>query len=167
MPQLRRFCQQESGGLQVWHHPDWHDFRITPSMDYSNIKLMQMMGTKMAYLSERQDVLSQNIANADTPGYKATQLRELDFERMALSEARKLKLRATSSGESMEGSKPTQDFRRQEERETHETTPVENNIALEEQMAMMADNNLQYNTVTNLYTKTSEMFKVALGQGGR
>jgi flagellar basal-body rod protein FlgB len=152
-------------GYGVKRFSSWHDFRMGTNMDYSNVKLMQMMATKMAYLSERQDVLAQNVANADTPGYKAKQLRELDFERLALSEARRLKLRASSSGESMLGSRPTQDFRRQEEEETHETTPVENNIALEEQMAMVADNKLQYDTVTNLYTKTSEMFKVALGQG--
>ncbi len=135
-------------------------------MDYSNIKLMQMMGVKMAYLSEKQDILAENVANADTPGYQAKKMRDLDFERMALSEARRLKMKTTSSGSSLEGTRPTQDFRREEQRKTHETTPVDNSIALEEQMAMVAGNNLEYMTVTNLYTKTSDMFKVALGQGG-
>lgn len=135
-------------------------------MDYSSIKLMNMMGIKMAYLSEKQDILAQNVANADTPGYQATKLRDLDFNRMALSEARRLKMKTTTTGESLAGARPTRDFRMEEQRKTHETTPVENSIALEEQMAMVAENNLEYMTVTNLYTKTSDMFKVALGQGG-
>jgi flagellar basal-body rod protein FlgB len=134
-------------------------------MDYSSINLMKMMSTKMAYLSEKQDVLAQNVANADTPGYSAVKMRDLDFERMAMNEARKLKMRTTSSGSSMEGTRPTKDFRTETQRKTHETTPVDNNIALEEQMAMVAQNNLEYMTVTNLYTKTSDMFKLALGQG--
>ena len=134
-------------------------------MDYSSINLMKMMGTKMAYLSEKQDILAQNVANADTPGYTAKKMRDLDFEKLALNEARKLKLRTTSSGSSMEGTRPTHDFRTEEQRKTYETTPVDNNIALEEQMAMVAQNNLEYMTVTNLYTKTSDMFKLALGQG--
>lgn len=134
-------------------------------MDYSNIKLMQMMATKMAYLSEKQDILAQNVANADTPGYQAIAMRELDFERLALSEARRLKMKTTSAGASLEGSRPTKDFRTEDQRKTNETTPVENSVALEEQMAMVAQNNLEYMTVTNLYTKTSGMFKVAIGQG--
>lgn len=135
-------------------------------MDYSQIKLMQMMATKMAYLSERQDVLSQNIANADTPGYKPKQLRELDFERLALSEAHRLHMRTTSAGASLAGTRPTRDFRFEEQRKTYETTPVENEISLEEQMAKVAHNQLEYMTVTNLYSKTGTMFKTALGQGG-
>ncbi len=126
---------------------------------------MQMMGIKMSYLSERQDILAQNIANADTPGFKAKKLRDLDFERIALAEARRLHMKASSAGESLAGARSTQDFRREKQRETYETTPVENSIALEEQMAMVADNNLQYMTVTNLYTKTAGMFKVAIGHG--
>jgi flagellar basal-body rod protein FlgB len=135
-------------------------------MDYAQIKLMQMMEVKMAYLSERQDTLSQNIANVDTPGYKPKQLRELDFERMALAEARRLKMRASTAGSSLAGTRPTRDFRFETQRKTYETTPVENSVSLEEQMAKVAHNQLEYMTVTNLYGKTSGMFKTALGQGG-
>jgi flagellar basal-body rod protein FlgB len=135
-------------------------------MDYSGIKLMQMMEAKMAYLSEKQDVLAQNIANADTPGFKPKQMRNLDFDRLALAEARKLHLKTSSAGTSLAGTRSTQEFRQDKQRKTYETTPVENSISLEEQMAMVAQNNLDYMTVTNLYTKTSGMFKIALGQGG-
>jgi flagellar basal-body rod protein FlgB len=132
-------------------------------MDYSQIKLMQMMEVKMGYLAEKQDVLSQNVVNVDTPGYKPKQLKELDFERLALAEARRLKLKASSGGKSLEGVKQSQDFRTQVQRKTYETTPVENAVSLEEQMAKVAQNQLEYNTVTNLYSKTSGMFKVAIG----
>jgi flagellar basal-body rod protein FlgB len=132
-------------------------------MDYSQIKLMQMMEVKMGYLAEKQDVLSQNVVNVDTPGYKPKQLKELDFERMALAEARRLKLKASSGGKSLEGVKKSQDFRTQVQRKTYETTPVENAVSLEEQMAKVAQNQLEYTTVTNLYSKTSGMFKIAIG----
>ncbi len=132
-------------------------------MDYSQIKLMQMMEIKMGYLAEKQDILSQNVVNIDTPGYKPKQLRELDFERMAMAESRRLKMRATSMGSSMEGAKQSQDYRTQVQRKTYETTPVENSVSLEEQMAKVAQNQLEYTTVTNLYSKTSSMFRLAIG----
>jgi flagellar basal-body rod protein FlgB len=132
-------------------------------MDYSKLTLMNMMATKMGYLAERQDVLSHNIANIDTPGYKARDLKELDFKRLAANQANKLKMRMTSSLHSGGMPKMPDDFRDEKTRKTFETTPVENNISLEEQMAKVADTQLEYQKVTNLYRKTTSMFKTALG----
>ncbi len=131
-------------------------------MDYSNIRLMSLMQVKMAYLAENQDVLSQNIANSDTPGFAPKQLKKLDFKRLALIEARRLKMRATSA-EHLTGTKPVKDFREEEQRKTYETTPVDNAVALEEQMARMADNKAQYDMTINLYRKTAQLFKTAIG----
>lgn len=131
-------------------------------MDYSNIKVFSLMKTKMAYLAENQDILAQNIANSDTPGYKVKKLRDLDFEKLALAEARRLKMRAVP-GAAIGNSRPTPEFRQETQRKTYETTPVENTVALEEQMAKMAYNNADYSTMTNLYSKTASMFKMAIG----
>ena len=40
-------------------------------MTTQNLSLFKAMSAKMDYLNTRQRVLSQNIANADTPGYRA------------------------------------------------------------------------------------------------
>jgi len=40
----------------------------------SGISLFRLADDRMHYLAERQTVLSRNIANADTPGYKAQDL---------------------------------------------------------------------------------------------
>lgn len=132
-------------------------------MDFSNIRILALMQTKMAWDAENHDVISANISNADTPGYKAKELKKLDFERMAMNEARRLKM-ATVSGTSLSGSDPAQEFRVSKARKTYETTPVKNNVALEEQMAQLAYNNNDYQMVTNLYKKTTGMFKMAIDQ---
>lgn len=134
-------------------------------MDYSNIRLMSLMKMKMSWDSQNQDVLAQNVANADTPGYRAKELKPLDFEHMAMEESHRLKMRATS-GSSFDGSKEESkgDYRVEKSRKTFETSPVKNNIAIEEQMANMAKNNMDYQMITNLYKKTAGMFKTALGQ---
>lgn len=131
-------------------------------MDYSQIKLFSMMQVKMAYLAESQDVISQNIANADTPGYKAKQLHELDFQKLARAEAHRLELRATSPSHST-GMRKAEDFRVETQRQTFETTPVENSISIEEQMAKLSKNQYEYTMTTNLYNKTAQMFKTAIG----
>ena len=45
-------------------------------MDLTSLKLFKMAMTRMDWAAQRQKVLSQNIANADTPNYKA---RDIDF----------------------------------------------------------------------------------------
>jgi len=65
-------------------------------MDYSKITLFNMMQTKMGYLAERQDLLSNNVANIDTPGYKPRDLKELNFKKMAHNLTHKLQIRSTS-----------------------------------------------------------------------
>lgn len=42
--------------------------------------LMGMLRERMSWLNRRQDLLSQNVANADTPGYVARDLKPLNFE---------------------------------------------------------------------------------------
>ena len=51
-------------------------------MNLHNLDVFRISSQKMGWLSERQTVLAQNIANSDTPGYKAKDLRLPDFSSM-------------------------------------------------------------------------------------
>lgn len=131
-------------------------------MDFSKIKIFSMMQTKMSHLSERQDVLAQNIANVDTPGYKAKDLKELEFKNMVDAESHRLKLRATSPSHQQPQGRPA-DFRTVTMHDTYEISPMKNKVVVEEQMMKVAETKLQYDMTTNLYKKMSTMFKTAIG----
>jgi flagellar basal-body rod protein FlgB len=49
-------------------------------MNLPDIPLFAMLRERMSWLNQRQGVLSQNVANADTPGYGARDLKAPDFE---------------------------------------------------------------------------------------
>src|SRR5271154_1564687 len=49
-------------------------FARTATWMLSGIDLFQVAGDRMRYLTERQTLIARNIANADTPGYKAQDL---------------------------------------------------------------------------------------------
>ena len=133
-------------------------------MDYANIGILKMLKTSMGYTHERQDMLARNIANVDTPGYKAREMRETDFKKIVQAESRRLQMRGTS----VLHQKPlnaSQTFRDENLRKPYETTPTENTVVLEEQMAKVAENEMMHEQAANLYQKTSKLFKIALGGG--
>ena len=50
-------------------------------MSLSSMSIFAMAQSKMSWLGQRQTVLAQNIANADTPSYRAKDLEALDFQK--------------------------------------------------------------------------------------
>lgn len=133
-------------------------------MDYSSINLFKLMRVKMAYHGERQDVLARNVANLDTPGFTPRDLKPLDFNRLALIESNRLQMRATSASHISPKAHTSENFRHNEMRNYYETKPVENSTSVEQQSMMIAENQMEYQKVTNLYAKVSGMFKTAIGK---
>ena len=78
-------------------------------MDLNKLDIFRLTNSKMGWLSERQTVLAQNIANADTPGYKAKDLKAPDFSSM-LNTTRDVPVAKTSEGHLM-GTIKRADFR--------------------------------------------------------
>ena len=50
------------------------------AVNMSDMPLLAMLKQRMSWLSARQNVLAQNVANADTPGYTARYLKPINFE---------------------------------------------------------------------------------------
>ena len=50
-------------------------------MNLSDIPLFRMMSQRMEWLSQRQQLLAHNVANANTPGYKSQDLKPLTFKK--------------------------------------------------------------------------------------
>ncbi len=125
--------------------------------------LMQMLGTKMRYTSQRQGVLAQNIANVDTPAYKAQDMKKLDFSKLASSAATKLMMNTTSN-KHLSGlqSKPG-NFAIMDDRTTMEINPTGNNVTLEDQMAKLSDTGAEFQISQSLYKKFTGMYRMALG----
>ena len=132
-------------------------------MDFGKINLFHMMGVKMDYSNQRQAVLAKNLANIDTPGYKAEDMRTLDFGRLANAEANRLDLRATSPMHFDQGRRNKGGpYKVEESRKTDETNPVENSVVLEEQMMKVAQNQMDYQMTTQLYRKMVDIFKITV-----
>lgn len=135
-------------------------------MNFTSIPLITAMKSKLGYLSERQTVLAQNIANADTPNYQAKEVKAPDFGKTLSNSLQQLHLARTnekhlsgkivSSGNSHIINRDS----------TYERSPNGNNVVIEEEMSKIAENQAEYQKVLNLYRKSVDMFKTAIGKTG-
>ncbi|NCO02805.1 MAG: flagellar basal body rod protein FlgB [Alphaproteobacteria bacterium] len=134
-------------------------------MTLQNIPLFQAMGAKMSYLDTKQGVIAQNIANADTPDYRAHELTKVDFGSMLreVSGRYNVKMEATAPGHLSSNNDPANP-RNLKSRMTYEVAPAGNSVIIEEQMVNATKNTMDYNLVTNLMRKNVSMYMTALGK---
>lgn len=137
-------------------------------MNLLDIPLFGIMRSKLNYLSERQSVLAENVANADTPGYKARDIAEPDFKKLVsasgLDKSANLNMTVTSP-KHIAKNVPSSTFGASKRDTTYELNPNKNNVVIEEEMAKMSMNQAEYQKVLSLYSKGIAMFKTALGTG--
>lgn len=135
-------------------------------MDLTNLKLFQMATKRMDWLSKRQQVLSQNIANSDTPGYGPKDLKQLKFHDLLRPQMKRSTLQKTSSMH-IEAMHKNPKYRNDSKKETYETAPAGNSVILEEQLTKVSETQANHRLASNIYTKQISMLKLALGRPGR
>ena len=124
--------------------------------------IFSLLGKRMDWLGQRQQVLAQNIANADTPEYVPHDLKPQDFRRMVERNfAPGLKPVATQGGH-IQTSSLKADDRGVEDKNNYEVAPSGNAVVVEEQLVKVTQTQNDYNAITNLYKKQIAMFKMAL-----
>lgn len=127
------------------------------------LDLTAMLEVRMSYDAERQKVLAQNIANIDTPGYRAQDLVPLDFRNVLAAQTHQVPMMVTSALHKNGNMPYTQQFRSADQRNSFEITPTGGSVVSEEQMIKVAQNAADYQMTTSLYKKVGNLFKEALG----
>ncbi len=162
-----RFDERDAaGGAQKGPATGSNRARI---MAIGDLPIFSMMKQRLHWLTERQQVLAENVANANTPGYEAKDLKELDFGAMVEASGPKLAPVATTPGQigsPVAGAGFTLGQARGGEvmkSPDFETTPTGNSVVLEDEMVKVAQTQMDYETVTTLYSKSLGLVRMALG----
>ena len=130
----------------------------------SGIPLLDAIQGRIKYHSARAEPLAQNVANADTPGYKARDIAEPDFKDM-LAKSQKSGMKLTNS-KHMSGSVSNMAFDMMKRKTTYELNPNGNNVVLEEELINVSKNQSEYQRALSLYSKMNQMINSALGRNG-
>ena len=131
---------------------------------YSNLSLLQMAKKTMDWAARRQEVLAENVANADTPKFRPNDLKALDFKNELAGTTPSVQPVVTNPMHvaSAPYASPS-DVQR--ERKPYESEPDGNAVVLEEQMQKVGETRSSYELATTLFTKNMKMLRTALGKG--
>ena len=133
-------------------------------MELDKLSLFSVIKGRLAWLGHRQEVLAQNIANSDTPRYKARDLKALKFKDLVSNQSSNIRMVATAGSHLTGIPKRAIESKVETERRPMETSPNGNSVVLEEQMAKMSENSVGYRLTTELYKKHLGMIRTALGR---
>lgn len=130
-------------------------------MAISDIPILSMLRTKMHWHQERQRLLAENVANADTPAFRPRDLSEPQFDRQ---QPAALGLAVTSSAHLTGVSASGSSRFRSTQSGAYETRPAGNAVSLEDEMMKVAANQMDYQAATSLYSRSLGLVKTALGK---
>ena len=130
-------------------------------MAITDIPILSMLRTRMQWHQQRQQVLAQNVANADTPNFRPMELSDPKFAQ-AQSTLAPLALARTNPGH-LAGTIPAPGF--DGNRQQYEVRPAGNAVTLEDEMLKVAANQMDFQAATQLYTHSLGLLKMALGRG--
>lgn len=134
-------------------------------MDFSDLPVMQMMSRKMSWLTRRTDVLAENVANADIPGYGARDLKAVSFRDMVRGErAAAANAPRVTSAAHLVGTVPVQPFDDKAAPDKYESAIDGNDVSIEQQLVKLNETQMSYQMTLNLYKKHIGMLQTALGR---
>jgi flagellar basal-body rod protein FlgB len=128
-----------------------------------DLPLISALKSRMQYHQSRQKMLAENVANADSPGYKPKDLKPFDMMLAAqkISDSAAAGPARTQPGHLSGVAGGTLGSRRSN---VFETTQSGNAVNLEDEMMRMAQNNSDFQLATTLYGKSLSYLRMALGK---
>lgn len=134
--------------------------------------LLAGIGQSMKHLSERQRVIAQNIANGETPGFKAQTVDAPDFSSLVQvyggsggkPHVSRPQVHLSGGMAALGARTPQGGNGVVAETDISETKPDGNNVTLEDQLLKMGQVQSDFAAMTSLYRKQIGLLKAAIGR---
>ncbi|MEO1039358.1 MAG: flagellar basal body protein [Pseudomonadota bacterium] len=138
-------------------------------MSPNDTSVLGLLRQALAYHSDRQKVIAENVANANTPGFTPSDIPMSEFDRaVSASQAgpSRVGLAVTDSGHRSGASTPARSFTARSAPDS-ETTINGNSVVLEEQMVKASENRMRFETALSLYQKSLMLVRMAVRPPGQ
>lgn len=139
-------------------------------MTLDDVPLFSMLKGRLNYLNQREQLIAQNVANSDTPGFTPHDLKPFTIATNSGPTPPMALAPVQTNAMHLEGTAPTQTtdstFQPKEAPDS-ETNLNGNKVVLEEEMMKMSEARGDYNTALALYQKSLSMIQLALKAPGK
>ncbi len=135
-------------------------------MRLDNIPLFDAIRGRLGWLEERQRVIAQNVANSDTPGFAARDLRAPDdFAHAMMRQTQGVGMMRTSAAHIAVQPQRAINYASMASPDS-ETTLDGNSVVVEEQMLRMAESRMAHDAAIGFYQKSMNMLRTAARRPG-
>lgn len=131
-------------------------------MDLGKLTIFNAIKKSMQWTSQRQEILAQNIANANTPKFRARDMKPFAFKDIVRRETMQINMTTTGPNHLDGRQKSIRDISAETMRLPYETSPDGNSVVLEEQMTKMNETAISHKLTNQIYNKQLAMIKIAL-----
>lgn len=131
-------------------------------MDLGKLTIFNAVKKRMQWTGQRQELLAHNIANANTPDFRAHDMKPFEFKEIVRRETMQINMETTGSNHLAGRQKTIRDFSSQADRRPYETSPDGNSVVLEEQMSKLNETAISHRLTNEIYSKHLAMLKLAV-----
>jgi flagellar basal-body rod protein FlgB len=131
-------------------------------MPISDLPILSMLRTKMQWHQERQRLLAENVANADTANFRPHDLAPPQFAPTGalVGNERPVALATTQPGHIAGAT----NSRFGDRGVGYDVRPTGNAVNLEDEMMKVAANQMDFQAATSLYSRSMGLIRTALGK---
>ena len=120
---------------------------------------IKLLGNVANYRVDRQEMITSNLANIETPGYKAKDVKFEQALRAALPDPNQLPMRRTNARHM-----PVYDMNG---KIRPQVVTTGGDVDIDKQMAKLSENNLMYDAMVQLLGRKYRLIRETIEQGGK
>ena len=132
-------------------------------MAIGDLPIFAALKNRMQWHQTRQTLLAENVANAETPGYRGRDLAPFSIEKAMRKSGTTVTTQATNARHFSVGGDPSRAMGART-MNSFEVMPEGNGVTLEEEMMKVTTNQMDYQAATTLYSRSMRVLKIALGK---
>lgn len=132
---------------------------------FDKLSVIALAKSRMDWVAKRQEVLAENVANANTPKFIPSDVKDFNFKAVLQNSGNVSAVQVKVTNPMHVQPVMTDTLNVVKDRRDFESSADGNAVVLDEQLAKLGEAKGAYDTAASLFQKQYKMLKTALGKG--
>lgn len=132
---------------------------------FDKLSVIALAKSRMDWVAKRQEVLAENVANANTPKFVPSDVKDFNFKAVLQNTGNASAVQVKVTNPMHVQPVMTDTLNVVKDRKDFESSADGNAVVLDEQLAKLGEAKGAYDTAASLFQKQYKMLRTALGKG--